>query len=91
MGKILFTDKLSFSPSLEREIEAWVVNTVKIKMIKKLDNMLEKEGRNNARKLFLVPIFTIPELVQRIETQAPEIKTFFYRELMETVVQTKKA
>lgn len=81
----------SFSPSLlGKEMEAWVVNTVKVKMIKELDNLLEDKGRNNARKLFLVPIFTISELTKRVENQAPEIKTLFYRELMNVIVETKK-
>ena len=68
-----------------QEMEAFVVNSVKIKLIKKLDSLLEKEGRVNARELFLVPIFTIKDMAQRVETFAPEMKTLFFKELMETV------
>lgn len=80
----------SVSPLEQKEVEAWVVNTVKVKMIKKLDSLLERQGRENTRKLFLVPLFTISELSKRVEEQAPEIKTFFYRELIKTVEEVEK-
>lgn len=67
------------------EAEAWVVNTLKVKMIKKLDNLLTDEGKLNARKLFLVPIFSIRELSKQVEEKAPELKTFYFKELLETV------
>lgn len=41
-------------------------------------------------QLSRVPIFTIPELLQRIETQAPEIRTFFYKELIKVMAKRKK-
>lgn len=90
-SSIQLSDKLSaISPLIAREVESWVVNTVKVKMIKKLDNLLEIEGKVNARKLFLVPIFDIQQLVKRVEEQAPEIKTFFFRELSATVDEIDK-
>ncbi|MBI5451933.1 hypothetical protein HY945_00555 [Candidatus Gottesmanbacteria bacterium] len=75
----------SLSPSIRKDVESWVVNSLKVKMIKKLDNLLEVEGRVNARKLFLVPVFTIAELSKRVNESAPEIKTFFYKELITTI------
>lgn len=74
-----------FQTQLQREMEAWVVNTLKVKMIRKLDRLLLKEGKINSRKLFLVPIFSITDLFKRIETQAPEIKTMFFKELAQTM------
>ena len=90
MGKTLFSQLSFMTPSLQKEVESWVVNTLKVKMIKKLDNLLEKEGKVNARKLFLVPLFTIDELSKRVEEQAPEMKTFFFRELINTVAELEK-
>ena len=73
---------LSVLPSpIDREVEVWVVNSVKVAMIKRLDLLLEGEGRLNARKLFLTPEFTISGLKKRVEEQAQEIKTLFFREL----------
>ena len=80
----------SLSPSLQKELEAWVVNSVKVKMIKKLDNLLETEGKVNARKLFLTPVFTILELVKKVENDAPEIKTYFFKQLSETLNEAEK-
>ncbi len=88
---MLQNDKISsLSPSLQREIESWVVNSLKVKMIKKLDNLLETEGKVNARKLFLAPVFTVTELIKRVEQQAPEMKTFFFRELIRTISEAEK-
>jgi len=70
---------------LTADREAWVVNTLKLKMIMKLDNLLTKEGRDNARKLFLVPLFTISEMTKRIQETAPEMETFFYKELTSVI------
>ena len=67
-----------------------MVNSLKVKMVKKLDSMLETEGRLNARKLFLVPIFTVAEMAKRVEEQAPEIKTFFYKELINAFEEVEK-
>lgn len=80
----------SLPPSLQKELEAWVVNSVKVKMIKKLDNLLETEGKVNARKLFLTPVFTILELVKKVENDAPEIKTYFFKQLSETLNEAEK-
>lgn len=77
-------------PSLERDREAWVVNTLKIRIIQKLDNCLEPMGRLNARKLFLAPVFSISGLCKRIEEQAPEMKTFFYKELFVIISSAKE-
>lgn len=78
------------SPQLKKELEAFVVNSVKVRMIKKLDKLLETEGKVNVRKLFLVPIFTISDLVKRVDEQVPEIKTFFFRELTSTISEAEK-
>ena len=87
---LLSADPLaSLSPALRLEVESWVVNSVKVKMIKKLDNLLEDEGRANARKLFLVPVFTISQMTKRIEESAPEMKTFFYQELLSTLSEVQ--
>lgn len=68
-----------------KDLETWVVNSVKVKMVTKMDNYLEREGRINLRKLFLVPIFSISELEKRVKETAPEMKTVFYKELSETI------
>lgn len=78
------------NPAIQREIETWIVNSVKVKMIKKLDNLLETEGKVNVRKLFLVPIFDIPQLTKRVQEQAPELKTLFYKELVVTINEAEK-
>ena len=81
------------NPKIAREVETWIVNGVKVKMIKKMDDVLESEGKMNARKLFLVPIFNISELSKRVQEQAPELKNYFLKELMITVneAETKMA
>ncbi len=82
----MLLDPLAGLPAVLRpEVESWVVNSVKVKMIKKLDTLLEDEGRANARKLFLVPIFTINSMVERVEDSAPELKTLFYKELAQVI------
>lgn len=91
----MFSDSLSsklaiLNPSKQKEIESWIVNSVKVKMIRKLDNILEEEGRANARKLFLVPVFSISEIVKIVKTTAPEMTTFFYKELIATVDEAEK-
>ncbi len=80
----------SLNPSIRKEVESWIVNSVKVKMIRKLDNILEPEGRINARKLFLTPLFTISEIVKRVETTAPEIKTYFFKVLIATVDEAER-
>ncbi len=91
----IFSDSLSsklalLNPSKQKEIESWIVNSVKIKMIRILDEMLEEEGKINARKLFLTPVFSISEIVERVENTAPEMTTFFYKELIATVDEAEK-
>ncbi len=78
------------NPRIAREVETWIVNSVKVKMIKKMDILLETEGKVNARKLFLVPIFDIPQMAKRVQEQAPELKTLFYKELMVTIHEAEK-
>ena len=89
MDSILVGQKLQTiaqtSPELKGRFEAWVVNTTKVKLLEKYAHMLEKEGQDNLRKLFLVPLFEIKEFIQRIEESAPELKTLFYRELTDTL------
>lgn len=76
--------------SFDLEVESFVVNSLKVKMIKKLDNLLEAPGQMNARKLFLVPVFTIKELTLKVEKEAPEIKTLFYKELFTVMADAEK-
>ena len=84
-NKSLFGQLSLSTPSLKKEVEAWVVNTLKVKMIRKLDNLLERQGKANARKLFLVSLFTVSELGKRVEEPALEIKTMFNKELVKTL------
>jgi len=77
--------------SKDREdIESWIVNSVKLKMILKMDHILEQDGKINLRKLFLVPIFKISELQKRVAEHAPELRTFFYKELMVVIEKAEK-
>lgn len=78
------------NPQVARELETWIVNSVKVKMIKKMDDLLETQGKVNARKLFLVPIFNIEEMAKRVQSQAPEIKTMFYKELSTVIGEAEK-
>lgn len=66
-------------------VEEWVVNSVKLSLVKRLDAYLDNNGRDNLRKLFLVPIFSIQELSAHIQETAPEMKTFYYKELMKRI------
>lgn len=90
VGQIFDIQLSRLSPAIRSEVEAWVVNTVKLAMVKKLDSFCEKEGKINARKLFLVPIFSISELKKRVEKNAPEIKTLFYQALMDAISTIEK-
>ena len=74
-------DLNSIHPTQRKEIEELVVNTVKTKIIKKFEAILEMEGKSNIRKLFLAPVFTIVELNQRVQKQAPELLTVYFKEL----------
>jgi len=90
VGNTLFKQLRNVSPSERKDLEAWVVNKVKVEMIRKLDNILAEAGRVNARKLFLVPLFQIKELTDRVEELAPEMKTLYFKELIETVAEAEK-
>lgn len=82
---------LSSLPSpIDREVEVWVVNSVKVAMIRKLDKLLDSEGKLNARKLFLTPEFSISGLKKRVDEQAPEISTLFFRELVSACEAVEK-
>jgi hypothetical protein len=89
-GDILYSKLRTLSHSQRLDIEAWVVNSVKINMISKMDRQLEGEGKTNLKRLFLVPLFNISELEKRVKEQAPEIATIFYRELMDVVEKAEK-
>lgn len=90
-SQIKSIDNFSTSnPRVRQEIETWIVNSVKVKMIKKMDNLLETEGKVNARKLFLAPVYDIPTLTKRVSEQAPELKTMFYKELSLMVNEVEK-
>lgn len=78
------------NPQIAREVETWIVNSVKVKMITEMDKILETEGKMNARKLFLVPIFNIEEMAKRVQSQAPELKTLFYKELTGIIKEAEK-
>lgn len=78
------------NPVIKQEVETWVVNSIKVKMITKMDKLCQTEGKVNARKLFLVPIFNIEELSKRVEKQAPELKTLFYKELVNTLQEFER-
>jgi len=73
-----------------RDLEAFVVNRVKVDMIRKLEHLLEEEGRRNLREVFLVPIFTIKDLTNRVSEMAPDIRTFFYKELCSAIGDVEK-
>ncbi|OGF99760.1 hypothetical protein A2Y99_01770 [Candidatus Gottesmanbacteria bacterium RBG_13_37_7] len=90
IGNIVGAKLNSLSPLVKKDLEAFIINTVKVKMIKKMDNLLEKEGCLNARKLFLIPVFTIEEIIKRVDTTAPEMRTLFYRELIEIVEDVER-
>lgn len=90
-NQIKSMDDFSVSnPRIRQEVELWVVNSVKVKMIKKMDNLCDTEGKVNARKLFLVPVSNISELSKRVQEMAPELKTLFYKELSSTIGEAEK-
>lgn len=74
-------DLNKLSPKARQDVESWIVNSVKLKLIKKFEELMEAEGKTNLRQLFLVPIFTISELSNRVKENAPELLTVFYKEL----------
>ena len=79
----------NFPPGEKKDIEAWVVNTVKISMIKKMSSVLEKSGIANLQIVFLVPLFTISDLTYRVNDLAPELRTIYFKELIFTMDKLK--
>ena len=77
-------------PAARRDIESWIVNTVKIKLIRKFEQVLETPGRSNLRTLLLVPMFTIAELSGRVKEYAPELLTIYYKELFAALDEAGK-
>lgn len=77
-------------PMRNGDVEAWVVNTLKIRMIVQLDDLLVGDGKKNARTLLLVPVFTIAALVARVREYAPEMQVFLFRELGKTIEEAHK-
>lgn len=77
------------SPELKSDLEAWVVNSVKVKMLEKYSRHFVAEGISNLRQLFLAPIFEINELVDRVNGQGIELKTLFYKELMDALAEVE--
>ncbi|KKS95404.1 MAG: hypothetical protein UV73_C0018G0017 [Candidatus Gottesmanbacteria bacterium GW2011_GWA2_43_14] len=73
------------TPHARRDVESWVVNTVKIKVLKKFEEYLELDGLKNLRMLLLAPVFTIKELTDRVKEQAPEIATLYFKELFQAM------
>lgn len=82
LGQKLQLDLNSIPFKHRREVEEWIVNTVKIKLVRKFEAILEMEGKSNMRKLFLVPVFKITEMTERIKTTAPELLTVYFKELI---------
>ncbi|OGG02946.1 hypothetical protein A2W14_02090 [Candidatus Gottesmanbacteria bacterium RBG_16_37_8] len=80
-GEKLQTELTLMSPVKRRDLESFIVNTVKIKLIKRFEEILENDGRSNLRQLLLVPVFSISELGKRITDNAPELTTLYYKEL----------
>lgn len=74
-------DLNQLTPAARKDIESWIVNTVKLKLIKNFEAILETPGRSNLRQLFLVPIFTINELTERVKDNAPELLTVYFKTL----------
>ncbi|MBI2616548.1 hypothetical protein HYW55_00240 [Candidatus Gottesmanbacteria bacterium] len=84
-------DSFSQLPASQKiAIEEWVVNSVKVKMIRKLDTLVDTTGQVNSRKLFLVPLFSIRDLMKRVDEIAPELRTFFYKELSLTISEAHR-
>ena len=82
IGEKFMKDISNISPSAKRDMESYVVNSLKVKIIKNLDNILEFEGKRNLRRLFLSPVFTVNELTKRVKDIAPEMMTYYFRELI---------
>jgi len=89
-GQILADKLAQCVPSERFDLEAWVVNSVKLSMIKKMEEHLELAGRLNLRRLFLTPVFTISGLIKTVEEKAPEMKVIFYQELARSVSKIER-
>jgi len=83
-------DLYKLTPSTRKDIESWIVNTVKIKLIRKFEEILETPGKSNLRTLLLVPMFTIAELNQRVREYAPELMTVYFKELFSALDDAAK-
>ena len=79
------TDLSQLTPVKRRDIESLIVNTVKVKLIGKFEEILETPGKSNLRELLIVPIFSIEELTQRVKSNAPELLTVYYKELFAVI------
>lgn len=77
-------------PLAAAEVESYVVNQVKVNLLKMCDSMLDGKGKQNLRELLLVPIFSIPEMTKRVKERAPEMHTLFFHELVRAVDETEK-
>lgn len=77
-------------PSLAFEVESFVINSVKVSLIKKCDSFLDVQGKANIRKLLLVPIFSIPDFTKRVKELAPELHTMYFHELAKIVSEAEK-
>ena len=74
-------DLTSLPLNHRKEVEEFVVNSVKINLIRKFENILETPGKSNLRQLFLVPLFTVSEMTDRVSKNAPQLLTVYYKEL----------
>lgn len=90
VGEVFRNKTQTLGSTHMEELESWVVNSVKLSMICKMEEMLEPVGKKNLRDLFLVPVFNISELIARVKTQAPELSTIFYRELMDKMAEAEE-
>ena len=76
--------------SMQEEVEVLMVNMLKLRMIRKLETHLTREGQDKVWNVFLVPIYSLRDLTEYIEIRAPELKTIYYKELHKVVSETEK-
>lgn len=76
-------EELAHLPDKHRsEIESWIVNNLKVKILRKFESYFDQEGVKNLKELLLVPLFTVSDLSERVKTLAPELKTLYFKELV---------
>lgn len=76
-------EELAHLPLSQRsEIESWIVNNLKVKILRKFESYFDQEGVKNLKELLLVPLFTVSDLSERVKTLAPELKTLYFKELV---------